>query len=334
MSKDRIFKITLYALLFSVIVASAYAFIDKSFNVATFVSVASTFAIAILTVAYVSTTSQQLHVMQRQMDESIKSRELAFQPLPIIGITKLKLQKPRFYYSPPEDIHCVLSRYFADFEIKNSGNSPAICVSVVGSLCCYDHKEEKMYEFSSKIQDKAPENFSVLAEKDKLPKNDLMFINDPTGEFLFGLRNSNKTPLIVIEIFYKNILGACFLAKQHFTIDTKNEEQDEILANWHTNISSFERRFSDDLNRLRTIHEKDRKEWNRLFDEVKKSFAALIVGEDQEVSAREIPDGLSVTVISESDYNRGIQKTYMGKLLSRRFSGLKTVHHDSESDTA
>lgn len=264
MSKERILKFTLYSLLISVILAISYALIDKSFNVATFVSVASTFAIAILTVTYVSTTTNQLVVMQQQMNESIKSRELAYQPLPIIGIKKFKLQKPRFFYAPPDDIHCVLSRYFADFEVKNAGNSPAICVSLLGTLCCYDFAAKEMYEFSSKMQDKAPRNFSVLGERDKRQQQDhLMFINDPAGDFILGLRNSKKSPILVVETFYKNILGACFLAKQHFTIDTKDKEQDEILANWHANMSSFENRFADELNMLRKIAKTDQKEWCR-----------------------------------------------------------------------
>lgn len=316
MSIDRILRITLYTLLASVIISLIYVFIDHTFNVATFVSVASTFAIAILTVTYVSTTSKQLAVMQQQISEGIKSRELAYQPLPIIRIKKFKLEKPRFYYSPPDDTHCVLSRYFADFEIKNSGNSPAVCVSVVGTLCCYDFASKEMSVLSSEIQDKAPQNISVLGEKEKRQQHDLMFINDMKGDLVFGLRNSKKTPIVLIETFYKNILGACFLSKQHFTLHIKDKEQGELLGNWHTNISSFESRFANELATLRKIQKTNKKEWDELFEKVKNSFASLIIGDDQEISVNEIADGLSITVINESQYSEGIKKTYWGKILS------------------
>ena len=77
-----------------------------------FIGVASTLAIALLTVAYVIVTSRQLLVMQNQLAEMAKSRELDAQPLPVLFVNEVFLEKPDFYYSPPDNKYSAQTRLF------------------------------------------------------------------------------------------------------------------------------------------------------------------------------------------------------------------------------
>src|ERR1700735_3379866 len=94
----------------------------------------STLAIATLTAVYVSTNRSQLRVMRGQLNELQKNRDYIAQPLPIVKIKRVALQKPRLYYAPPDDEFSVISRYFVDYEIINSGSHPALAADVTFDL--------------------------------------------------------------------------------------------------------------------------------------------------------------------------------------------------------
>ncbi len=96
---------------------------------------ASTFILALLTLAYVYITSKQLDVMAQQLNETKRDRELQNQPLPWINKVEICIEKPRVFYSPPEkNPYRTLARYFVYFNIKNAGSFPAISIDITASI--------------------------------------------------------------------------------------------------------------------------------------------------------------------------------------------------------
>ena len=103
--------IILVFLLTTLLVLVVLNFFIKEFDLLTDLSGISSFVIAILTVFYVLTTSNQLDIMSKQLIEMKNSREFQNQPLPWLDKVRMEIEAPRLFYSPPEGKHSFKSRY-------------------------------------------------------------------------------------------------------------------------------------------------------------------------------------------------------------------------------
>ena len=87
-------RVILVLLVLTAIAASLFTAYDPDFSFITFIAGVSTLFVALLTVFYVITTNQQFSVMESQLEEMQKSRELQAQPLPTIQVNKVYLETP------------------------------------------------------------------------------------------------------------------------------------------------------------------------------------------------------------------------------------------------
>ncbi|MDH5186106.1 MAG: hypothetical protein OEW70_03475, partial [candidate division WOR-3 bacterium] len=108
--------------------------VSKQANPPAFISAISSLMIALLTLVYVITTNRQLRAMRAQLFEMKRSREISTQPLPLVVLKDMYLEKPRVYYSPPEKECAGISRYILECSVSNFGSSPAVCVHMCACI--------------------------------------------------------------------------------------------------------------------------------------------------------------------------------------------------------
>lgn len=300
----------------------AYAVLNPGLNVINYISGSAIVVIAILTMAYVYITSKQLDVMAKQLEQIKIEREFQNQPLPYIYDVKGSVEKPRPYYSPPEDKpYSVISRYWVKFKLRNLSNSPAVCVDISARIEVASN-DTKTYLYSISI------NIPTLEEKQNYPtdgaNNSFLFSMDEEGILLQALREDDfrKLPTVTFRTLYRNILGGCFISYNKYRLYRKELEQDSVLSNWLSEIKSFWVKYKHELDDLKGLRKGDTNKWDEKFDALKEKFGKFIIGEDMELEPWQIPGTFKVSAIGEEEYKEAIEDVSYGVRLTE---GLKCI---------
>ncbi|WP_156388166.1 hypothetical protein [Pseudomonas sp. Leaf434] len=246
-------------------------------------------------------------VSEAQLAEMKISRELLAQPLPIPKITALKIERPRFYYSPPEDEHSVQSRYFVHADLSNPTQYPAVGLSLSCSI---------QVGVPRKALGWSDSYMSILAPgaalNDPSEMQDFLFNGDTTGRLFDSLRQNDprQLPAILVVIHFKNVVGAHFRLVQAFRV-LASHSHIETLRAWHTAVVGSDTRFKQQLITLKELKRKNRdKEWDVLFESVKSEFSESVPKEEfLLVGAEIIPASFSLVQISEDDYDVALKNS-------------------------
>ncbi len=302
-SRQTIF-ISIFALLmilglFSVI----YSAIDEEHDVMQYLAGSATFVIALLTITYVYITSRQLDVMTEQLNQIKVDRELQSQPLPWISSIDVVLERPRFYFSPPEDEYAVLSRYFVNFRLKNIGACPAVCVNIMGRMVVpRDGEDICFYSVASSIP--------ALEEKEEYPskgkEEGFHFADDNNGYLIEALREGDitKYPLVECRIIYRNILGGCFTLRNKYRVYPEKEFKDRVVKNWLGVVRAHSVKYKKEIDVLKKMADKDEKKWDKGFESLKAVVDKSILGKDIKIVPWPIPGEFKVDAISQGEYDK------------------------------
>ncbi len=312
-----LFALILILGIFSVI----YSAINPDNDLMTYISGSATFVIALLTILYVYVTSGQLDVMSAQLNEMRVERQVQSQPLPWIKKVVLEIEKPRLFYTPPDNSHVVLSRCYVKVELINAGTSPAVCVDVSANIRIRKGEEDVNLSSTSL-------NIPALERGQGWPhrKNQKdWFLFTEEGDKLINSLLSGKVleyPLITLKATYKNILGGCFVACYEYRIfpvlvekdvsveSAENESVEEkievngILTNWLSVVSTFKIKYRAELQELVQLKEKKSDKWDELFDKTKKRVAESVPEEDLVLDTELLPGSFYVNNIDEDEYRK------------------------------
>ena len=291
--------------LFAVVTISLiiYVFVNPEFKIFYYIGGASTLAIALLTVAYVFTTSQQLTVMHNQLVEMKKSRELLDQPLPFIEIKKCTIIRPRFYYTPPSDEYSWNALYNLDFSLRNISNYPAINLCLYAQLSSSDTETHAFKEFAH--------FYEIVGKKDMEEK--ILITDDRKGSLLKALTaKQNKSPKLSVRILFKNILGACFACEHHFYLQVGHPKaydniddlrtKHRTIESWYEQIRDFEINFKNEYFHLKKMTPHKSEEWDMEFEEMNHKYGEMILGDDQDIDCLVDSSLYRVKVVSEEEY--------------------------------
>jgi hypothetical protein len=253
--------------------------------------------------------------MARQLDETKRDRELQNQPLPWVSQIEVLIEKPRFFYSPPDKSYQAMSRYGVNFALKNIGNHPAVCTDVTSRI-------EIPQEDKALYLDAVSVSVETLEEKQKYPyekehKKGFLFADDAEGKMLKALRENDlgKYPRLRFRILYRNVLGGCFVLYNEYLLCPETPEQDSILKNWLSQITSFPIHFKKDLDSLKELKGLKDKRWEELFDRVKAQFADSLNGEDIKLFTWSIPGTFMVRTLSNEEYLKAIKNISYGRIM-------------------
>jgi hypothetical protein len=206
-----------------------------------------------------------------QLNEMRKERELAVQPILAFSNPKFIIEKPRLFYSPPDDEYSISSRFKFKTDVENISSAVAINVVCIGVGIMPDSDQT----FSGKS---ASNRINVLG--DKKESLDFMFIERKKGMVFNSLREENVKllPRGKVEVVFKNTSGGAFRMVKQFLIYPHEEELDTIKM-WHSIVSSAEVEHKEELRSLREEEEKDEALFSKLFDTVSKAG-----GDEKEVA--------------------------------------------------
>lgn len=275
-----------------------YSLYNPLFSFINTLSAVSSFFVAVLTVIYVYTTSKQMDFMKQQLEQMQKGQRMSEQPILDLAELKFEIERPRFYYTPPEDRYSFLSRHLFCIKIHNVSNYPALFVDISAKLLVEENGQQLCLEATSK-------RLNLVAANAVSDSVDIMFTGDESNKIMFALRSYSTSglPKVQLTICYKSLSGASYLLKHTYWLDVSEEsKQDiEILKNWHSSMTSAPIEEKETLNLLKK--EKNEKKWDMLFDSTKERFDKKLTGDSMlAICLNEIPQKFSLKSISDDEF--------------------------------
>lgn len=269
-------------------------------------------------------------VMRGQLDEMRSSRQVQSQPLVIPTKAEFRIERPRFFYTPPDDEYSAMSRYFVKFPISNPTEYPAVVVNCRASIhtADSDYKESVFGATDSFLDVLVP----LSSNDNNTNMMDFMFVGDEKGLLFDSLRQPDprRVPIITAKAFYKNIVGAQFQVTQIFQVYPS--ENTELLRSWHSSVASFAANFKVHICELRKLKAKNESEWDISFDEVKDEFDKGLISEDDGLNlyVREAPGGFQVKQISSNEYDKALGKTSYSVRMTDNFDCPSEIDSENE----
>jgi len=250
-----------------------------------------------------------------------RERELQNQPLPWITKIKVIIEKPQLFLSGPNSLN-FHSRYIISLQLKNIGNHPAVCIDIGSKLSLFSDKEK--IEYSTVY-----ERIDTLEEKQESLEDSISFLfpSDQSGNLIKNIlsQKTNNYPILEIDMFYKNIIGGCFLIKNKYKLYPKISREDHslildesILKNWIGLIRSIPAQFEKDITNLegsikdcKFVYDKDDDKPRN----VDKYIEANLIGDNIELVPDPIPGELTINPLSSYEYENLILKTRYSRRL-------------------
>ena len=157
-----------------------YSRYNSKFNFIETISALSSFFVAVLTIIYVYTTSKQMDIMQQQLEQMKEDRLFSEQPILDLANLEFKVERPRFFYTPPTDEYSFQARYFLLLNVKNISSFSAVYVDVSAELHCTVNKQEKTLKATSR-------RINVIASNSDSDVIGIMFPTDTDCDILAAL---------------------------------------------------------------------------------------------------------------------------------------------------
>jgi hypothetical protein len=227
-------------------------------------------------------------------------------------VTKVEIEKPRFFYAPPLNEYSAQSRILVRFRIQNNGTHPAINVVSSGRLLLSDGR---LLEAASALAEVIPENLVHPPPTDSVG---FMFVGDEKIEFIDALRRRGmrgKYPVLAVRTIFRNALGSCFAAESYFQLSIPNVAAESKLTDWHSLLVAFPVKYKAELEHLRKLCQKnhDEDELDKLFNIVKSSFDEQIKDlSNLELTHFGIPLSFKVEPLDDDAYETEVKVKYFG----------------------
>ena len=279
-----------------------FSFIDT-------LSAISSFFVAVLTIIYVYTTSKQMDFMKQQLEQMQKDQRMSEQPILDLAELKFEIERPRFYYTPPEDEYSFLSRHHFFMQIHNVSNYPALFVDISAELLVEENEKQLCLGATSR-------RLNLIAANAVSDSVGIMFTGDESNRIMSALRSYSTSglPKVQLTICYKSLSGASYLLKHTYWLDvSEDSEQDiKILKNWHSIMTSAPIEEKETLDLLKKV--RGQKKWDTLFEATKERFDKKLMGESAlAICLAEIPQKFSLKAISDEEFEKEIELHQYGR---------------------
>jgi len=250
--------------------------------------------------------------MNEQLEQMRRSRDFQAQPLPVARVTKVEVEKPRFFYSPPEDEYSALCRVFVHFRIQNEGTHPAINVVASGKLFLADKRQ---FDSASVLAEVIPESAAYPSATESV---DFMFNDDKELEVIDSLRrrDTRQQPVLGIRTVFRNALGSSFAATSYFQLSVPDAAADAKLAGWHSALAALPVRYKSEIERLKRLRKKNDSEWEALFRTVKQALEEQVADKENiEIRHFGIPLSFNVEPLSEAAFEGEVGEKRFGSVI-------------------
>ena len=264
------------------------------------ISSISSFFVAILTALYVITTSKQIDVANKQLEEMKMERITKEQPLLSLVEEKFTIESPNFYYAPPDKKYSIQSRYNYKLKLKNDSNSSAVLMDLEAELLLnLDGKVHKVSACNKRI--------NTLAAGAKTKEINFLFVNDNEVEVFSTLRDirADRLPILKISLLYKNLNGGCFKIQSYATLIPPKKNK-EVLRAWQKIILSAKSDSKEIVQVMEKMNPHDDKR-NKIFKDIRTLIKNEIGDNNEiEINIKPIDELYSIGLIDKEDYEKEI----------------------------
>lgn len=307
---NKVLVFILVVLCLAFIGCFVYSFYDSNFSFVNTISSISSFFVAVLTVVYVYTTSKQMDYMKQQLNQMQNDHRMSEQPIVDFEELQFGIERPRLFYTPPEDKYSYLSRYHLGIKVRNVSSYPALFVDISAELIVHDKGDELGLGATSR-------RLNLVAANSVSEPVDIMFSGDNDSRIMSALRGYSTLdlPQIHIKACYKSLSGASYLLEHTYWLDI-HEDNIDILKNWHTIIVSAPIEEKEILTFLQKTKTEIAQE--SAFDEAKERFDKKLLGENSiNVSLIEIPQKFMLKAISDDEYSKEMDTHQYGRYIGK-----------------
>lgn len=252
-------------------------------------------------------------VSEDQLAEMRAARELQGQPLALPKVVGASIERPRFFYTPPEDSHNAQARYFVNISIENPTQYAALNVN---SRCILDI--EGIDEAMSAVDNFTP-IIPPMHGHEKINIS-FMFTGDHSGKFFDSIQHNDprKVPTAHVLILFKSASGAHFSLLQAFRLYA-SAEQTASLSMWHSGVASFPAKYKHELTRIKEAKRRNRdEEWNKLFQETKQDFQISMGSADQlDLRPAPVPGLFQLQKITKKEFDKLMSSASYSQIVSQ-----------------
>lgn len=292
---------------------------NSNFEMIDYISVTSSFSVAILTIIYVYASTKQMHVMELQLDEMKSEHLTKDHPILVLSEPVFKIEQPRFFYFPPGNSFSFQSRYFFDALLINASDDPGICVNIEAKIIIPVEPQDIVIQTAN-------ERFSISSSKSKPRNVRFLFVDDLSCHLFEAIRDLKRIQ-IETTTYYQNISGGCFsvsniyyldmstmkvLSDQNVSADAESIQIDplKVIRKWHTAIVQAPAKYREKLEYLKKIvdDESQRAKYRRTFDEIKGDLSSMLEIEDNlGCKLYERSGAFKLTIISQDEFDKRIE---------------------------
>lgn len=297
-----------------------YSFFNPNFSFVNTISSISSFFVAILTVVYVYTTSKQMDYMRQQLNQMQNDHRMSEQPIIDFETLQFELERPRLFYTPPEDKYSYSSRYYLTLKIRNASTYPALFVDISAELLIKEKNQELSIGAVSR-------RVNLVAANTTSDSIGILFTAD-NNKLLSSLRSytTSGLPKLHIKACYKSLSGANYLLEHTYLLDVSEDDIDnfEILKNWHTTIVAAPIEEKETLTLLKNSQSKTTRQ--TLFDDAKKRFDQKLLGNNSlPVNLVEIPQNFMLKNISDNEYVEEMNSHQYGRYIGKHIGSTECM---------
>jgi hypothetical protein len=265
---------------------------------------------------------------RQQVKEMENTRVLQNQPLPYASpLEKSHLEAARFFFSPPERQFSLLCRLKFYASLENIGNGSAVAIDVVPKLL-YHGKMEKIVPIETVFK-----RVESLKPDQKVEIDSMFYSGQESSEGMMHeciLRNyiDNKSlSQIELNIFYRNVLGACFRSRILFDI-WFYEEDEEKIRSCAKLLETAKIDFADEIRKYIALKRDGRDtEADVLFDKMNERLSQNEGCANIPISLELKMGSFSVMPISMHDYEKEMsRKAYPRRVFPPKKSEKNATH--------
>lgn len=254
--------------------------------------------ISVITIVITLKQNQKMiKATELQLNEMRKEHQFSQQPILTIVSEDFLINRPRLYYTPPEDQYKFLSAYDYNFSVSNVSTAAAINIDIAASLITRQGERELKLDTTA-------ERWTVLPAGADSRLLHIRFSGDSVAFLYDALREQKASylPKINIRITYKNTSGGHFYCEKTSILALPDEELDS-LRTWHMFIKGVPTAAKELIARMKSMP-KDEK-WENLFNKCKDSLDTEL-GDTAikalTVECKELPEKYDFKCISREEY--------------------------------
>lgn len=238
-----------------------------------------------------------------QLAEMESSRQIQTQPLVIASGVSFSVERPRVFYTPPEDRYSAGANYTARISLSNPSGTPALGVCLHAHLC--GAGDEPGLQTTNRFVAVLPSDGTSSIDR---PNPSFSFVPE-SPKFLEAWLDRKKPwdfPQIGIQAYFRNLSGGHFRSRVHFRLAAQDAPSLRRLEHWKLHLDTFGQHLQAHLSALPGPG--SRRSWREWFDDLQASYGSAVAKDPDEIELRAeiIHETFDISTVSAQEYKAAL----------------------------